>query len=239
MKRGVFARVEALPDSSWRTLYAVGSLLALLYVVMIVVPIALLIGAPQPPASGGAAVLEYIASHKGVYLTELVCFVGLSVPALGVFLAVSVSLKEVSKSVAALGGLIGIVSEIVALALNASPQSLSGPLVYLSDQYATAGAAQRAALSSAAEGYLASANAVSSAGILTALAILLLSLCMARGVYHRGIAVLGIATGVIGMLFEAIRPQLGALYGLYGILLFAWFVAVGLKLSRLGFGVRE
>ncbi len=217
-------------------LYAVGSLLALLYVIMVVVPLVLLFAAPQPPAAGGAAVLEYIASHRAVYLAELICFVGLSVPALGVFLAVSVSLKEVNKSAAALGGLVGIVSEVVALALDASPQSLSGGLLYLSGQYVTAaGDAQRVALVSAAEGFLATANAVSSAGILTAVGILVLSLCMVRGIFPVGVAYLGIAAGAIGMIFEAIRPQIGALYSLYGLLLPAWFIAVGIKLYGLGF----
>ena len=235
MKEQHSRRMEIRPDASWTSLYAAGSVLALLYVVMVVIPLVLLFAAPQPPASGGAAILNYIASHKGVYLTELICFVGLSVPALGVFLAVSVSLKDTNKSLAALGGLVGIVSEIVALALGSSPQSLNGGLVYLSDQYATAAETQRVALASAAEGFLATANAVSSPGILTALGILLLSLCMLRGVFHRGVAFLGIVAGILGMVFEALRPQIGIVYGLYGLLLPAWFIAVGLKLFKIGF----
>jgi len=220
-------------------LYATGSVLALLYVIMILVPLMLVFAAPRPPATGGEAVLSYIASHKAIYLTELLCFVGLSVPALGVFLAVAVSLKDASKSLAALGGLTGIVSEVLALALGSSPQSLSGGLVYLSDQYATAATeARRVALSTAAEGFLATANAVAPAGILTALGILLLSLCMLKGVYHRRVAILGILTGGLGILLEAIGPQAGLVYGLYGLLLPVWFIAVGIRLFRVGFRVR-
>ncbi len=225
---------------SWTSLYAIGSVLALVYVVMILVPLALIFSTPQPPAQGGTAILNYIASHKAIYYAELICFVGLSVPALGVFLAVSVSLKDVNRNLAALGGLVGIVSEIVALALASSPQSLSAGLIYLSDQYvATTVESQRAALSVAAEGFLANANAVSSAGILTALGILLLSLGMMRGAYRRRVAVLGIVTGVLGMVFEALRLQVGMLYIVYGILLPVWFAAVGVQLFRLGFPERR
>ncbi len=228
--------MNAQTDKSWTSLYAIGSLLALVFVIMVVIPLVLLFTVPQPPAQGGAAVLNYIATHKAIYYIELICFVGLTVPALGVFLAVAVSLKDTHKSLAALGGLIGIVSEVVALALGSSPQSLSGGLIYLSDQYvATSGEAQRSVLSAAAESFLADANAVSSAGILTALGIFLLSLCMFRGGYRRWVAVLGTATGALGMVFEALRPQVGALYGLYGTLLPVWFVAVGLRLFQLGF----
>ena len=236
MKRHLSSNLRTQPDASWGSLYGAGSALALLYVAMFLVPLVLIFTSPQPPAFGGAAILSYIAAHKAVYLAQLICFVGLSVPALGVFLAVSVSLKDTNKSWALLGGLVGITSEIVALSLGSSPQSLSGGLVYLSDQYIlTAVESQRMALAIAAEGLLAGANAVSSAGILTAVAILILSLCMLRGVYHRGVAILGIAAGVIGIVSEAFRPQIGPIYGIYGLLLPAWFIAVGLRLYKMGF----
>ena len=95
---------------------------AVLFVLLVLVPLALVFLAPVPPTEG-AALLEYIAAHKVVYLTELVCFVGLAVPALVVFSAVAVALKDVNKSVAAIGGLFGIASEVIALALGSSPQS--------------------------------------------------------------------------------------------------------------------
>jgi hypothetical protein len=75
--------------------------------------------------------------------------------------------------------------------------------------------------------------------VLTALGILLLSLCMLRGVFHRGVAILGIVTGGLGIVLEALRPYVGMLYAAYGLLLPAWFVAAGIKLSRLGFGQRQ
>jgi hypothetical protein len=228
------------PDPSWRALYAVGSAAALLYVVMIVVPLVLVFTSPQPPMSGGEAVLRYIASHRAIYLVELLCFVGLSVPALVVFLALSVSLRELNKSLAAIGALFGIVSEVLALALNSSPPSLNGELVYLSGQYTSAATdAQRLALSTAAESLVAGANTVASAGILTALGILVLSVVMLKGVFGKGAAFTGIATGIIGIVSEALRPLIGFAYSLYGLLLLAWFIMVGAKLFLVSRGPRH
>src|SRR5436305_8847516 len=126
---------EASPDPSWRGLYRAGGIAAALYVVLIIVPLVLLNTMPQPPLSGGAATLQYIASHKPVYIIELVSFVGLSLPAMVVFLALYGALKHLNKSYAALGALVGIASEVIALAYNSSPPSLNIGRLYLSDQY--------------------------------------------------------------------------------------------------------
>jgi hypothetical protein len=225
----------ASPDPSRRGLYRVGSVSAALFVVLIIVPLVLIFTTSQPPISGGAATLQYIASHKFVYLTELVSFVGLSVPAMVVFLALYAALKHLNKSYAALGALLGIASEGAALAYNSSPQSLNGGLLYLSDHYVAATtAAQRIALATAAEGLIAVANGVAAAGILTAIGIPILSLVMLKGVFHKGIAYLGIVTGVLGIVCEPLRPLLGLGYAVYGLLLPIWFIAVGWKLYRLG-----
>ena len=227
--------VVASPDPSWRDLYRIGSGSAALFVVLVIVPLVLIFTTPQPPISGGAATLQYIASHKFVYLTELVSFVGLSVPAMVVFLALYAALKHLNKSYAALGALLGIASEVAAMAYNSSPQSLNGGLLYLSDHYVAATTvAQRIALASAAESLIAVANGVAAAGILTAIGILILSLVMLKGVFHRGVAYLGIITGVLGIVCEALRPLLGLGYAVYGLLLPIWFIAVGWKLYKLG-----
>ncbi len=220
-------------DQTWRPLYAIASAAALLYVIMALIPLTLVFSAAPVPSSG-AAVLEYIASHKTVYLVQLIGFAGLSVPALVVFLALGIALKDLNKSVAAVGALIGIASEILALAPPASPQSLHVGLVYLSSQYTAAVSdLQRLPLSSAAEAFIAQANGVSVVGSLTALGILILSLAMLKGLFSRTTAWLGIATGALGICFEILRPMLGSAYIIYGTLLFLWFIAVGIGFYRL------
>jgi Domain of unknown function (DUF4386) len=226
---------EAGPDPSWRSLYRAGGVLAALYIVLIIVPLVLLNTTPQPPLSGGAATLQYIASYKPVYIIELVSFVGLSLPAMVVFLALYVALKHLNKSYAAIGALVAIASEVIALAYNSSPPSLNVGLVYLSHHYVAATTvAQRAAFATAAEGLIAVSNGVNAAGILTALGILILSLVMLKGVFPKGVAYLGIVTGALGIVSEAFRDMIGPGYYVYGLLLPVWFIAVGWKLYRLG-----
>ena len=200
-------------------------------------PVVLVLVAPLPPTQG-AALLEYIAAHKVVYLTELVCFVGLAVPAMVVFTAVAVALKGVNKSAAAIGGLFGIASEVIALALGSSPQSLHGGLVVLSNAYQDAGGdAERAALVGAADALIAATNAVSWAGILTAAAILLLSWLMRTASFFGPVVgTIGVVAGVVGIVSEALRPMIGPGYMLYGLLLPVWFAMVGWKLLHLDSG---
>ena len=112
-------------DLSWRRLYRAGAWASLAYVILVLVPLALLFLAPVPPASG-AAVLDYIGAHRVVYLVELVCFVGLSIPAIVVFCSWTVALWPVDRSLALVGGVFGVGSEITALAVGSSPQSLNG-----------------------------------------------------------------------------------------------------------------
>jgi hypothetical protein len=219
-------------DSSWKTLYLAGSISALLFVIMVIIPITFIFTLPLPPAKGGSAVLIYIAQHKAIYLTELICFVGLSAPALIVFASIAMYFKEINKTISLIGGLIGISSEIIALALGASPQSLNGGLIYLSDQYALASEIQRANLSTAAESLIASTNAVTSAGILTALSILIISIAATMKPGEKYIAYLGIITGISGIISESLRPIIGAAYGFYGILLPIWFIIVGIRLFK-------
>jgi len=221
-------------DLSWARLYRVGGVAGLLFVVMVLIPLGFVLAAPLPPVEGGP-LLAYIAAHRVVYLIELICFVGLSVPALLVFVAVAVALKGVDKSIAVIGGLLGVASEVIALALGSSPQSLHGGLIVLSDASVAAGTdAGRPGLVAAADALIAATNAVSWAGILTAAAILVLSALMGRSEFGRGLAILGVLTGAIGILSETLRPMIGPAYMLYGLLLPLWFALVGRTLLRQG-----
>jgi hypothetical protein len=223
----------ALEDLSWRRLYRAGAWASLAYVILVLVPLALLFLAPLPPASG-AAVLEYIQANQVVYIVELVCFVGLSIPAIVVFCAWAVALWSVDRSLALIGGVFGVGSEITALAVGSSPQSLNGGLLVLSDSYHSASTAQqRAGLAGAADAIVATTNAMPWAGVLTAAGILLLSLAMRRGPFPPTLAMFSTVTGVVGVISEALRPVLESAYLLYGLLLPTWFVVTGWRLWTL------
>ena len=207
---------------------------ALLYVLLVVVPVVLVFVAPVPPTQG-AALLEYIAAHRVVYLVELVCFVGLAVPALVVFTAVAVAVKDVNKSIAAIGGLFGIASEVIALALGGQPAVVARRAGRAQQRLQDAGDdTERAGLASAADALIAATNAVSWAGILTAAAILLLSSIMRTATFFGPVvATIGMLAGAVGILSEALRPMIGPGYMLYGLLLPIWFAMVGWKLLHL------
>ena len=101
---------EASSDPSWRGLYRAGGVSAVLFVVLVLVAIVLVVVAPPPLNSDGATTLQYVASHKVLYITEQALWLAPSVFALAVFLALFLALKHLNKSYAALGALAGIVS---------------------------------------------------------------------------------------------------------------------------------
>jgi hypothetical protein len=219
-------------DRDWWQLYRTGAVSAAVFVLLVLVPIILVVAAPVPPVKG-RALLEYVAEHRVVYLVELVCFVGLAVPALLVFAAVAVAARRISPSLALVGGLFGVGSEIVALAVGSSPQSLHGGIVSLSDAYVATPDAERDSLVAAADALVAIANSMPWAGILTAAGILVLSWVIRRGPFGRALGWFGVVVGVLGILSEALRPLIGAAYFLYGLALPVWFGWVGWKLYRL------
>ena len=225
------------PDPSWRGLYRAGGVSAVLFVVLTIVSIVLAFITPQPQSSGGSlmlpggvATLQYIALNRSVFILDQILFVGPVVLTIVVFLALYVALKHLSKSFAAIGAVVGIVGVVLSLV----PFSIVGGLVYLSDQYVAATTVvQRAVFATAADSLIAQNNIVSVGGILFAVGVLVISLAMLKGVFHKGIAYLGIVTGVVGIICESLRPILGPGYSIYLILLI-WLILVGWKLYRLG-----
>ncbi len=234
MKRAVAIEGElTLNPVSRRLLYRIGGFAAWAYVALVALAIALLFIAPVPPA-GGTALLTYVADHRAVYIVELACFVGLAVPGLIAFAALAVALWDADRSLALLGGVLGVASETAALAVGGSPQSLHGGVMLLADAYAAAtDPATRTALVGAADALASAVNGAPWAGILTAAAIGVLSLLVGRGGLGRAFGAVGLATGVLGIVSEAVRPLIGPAYLLYGLLLPLWFAQVGVRLLRL------
>lgn len=111
-------------------------------------------------------------------------------------------------------------------------------LVYLSDRYLAADPAESEAYAIAAEAIIAENNTPAVAGVLSAFGILLVSIAMLRSTMSRTLAWLGNLTGTLGVVAEALRHAVPAFYWGYGILLWVWFVAVGVALIRLGLRLR-
>ena len=234
MSAGKATRETAVgPNPSWRGLYQVGGVSAGLFVVLLVAAIALAIATEQPPTSGGAATLEYIAAHRAVYVIHQQLWLVPGFFAMVTYLALYVALKHVNKSYAALGAVVGGVAWALTLAMPTT--STGAPaLVYLSDQYATTiDPAQRATFVAAAENLIALNLTPTAVGVLTTVGTLITSVVMLQGVFHKGIAYLGIVTGALGIVSEVLRPVLAGGYGVYGMLLLIWMGAIGWKLHRL------
>jgi hypothetical protein len=58
------------PDPAWSDLYRAGGISAGLFVLLMVTAIALAVAFPQPPISGGAATLDYIAKYRTLYIVH-------------------------------------------------------------------------------------------------------------------------------------------------------------------------
>lgn len=227
------AENQTAPDRSWRDLCRAGGVSAVLFVVLILVAIVLVVVWPPPLNTDGAATLQYVASHKALYITEQVLWLAPSVFAAVVYLALYHALKHLNTTYAALGALAGFVAWVFGLALPTTGGG-AAVLVYLSDQYMTAAtAAQHTAFATAAEVFIAQNNITTAVGILGPVGILITSLVMLKGVFPRGVAYLGIVTGVLGIISEALRPLIGPGYFVYGLLLPTWFLLVGWKLYRM------
>lgn len=221
------------PDPSWRNLYRVGGICAMLAGLLYIAALALDFIAPPAPLSGGAATLQYIASQRSFYILAQTLWLAPSVLLMVTFLALPVALKHLNKSYAAIGALIGIASWALSLAW---PTTGGGghALVYLSDHYVAAtSAAERAAFAAAAEGFIAQNTIPTLIGILQPVGILILSLVMLKGVFHKRVASLGIVTGLLGIVSETLRPIMGISYAVYGVLLILWFLVIGWNLFRL------
>ncbi|MDZ4090767.1 MAG: DUF4386 family protein [Arthrobacter sp.] len=221
------------PDGqTWRQLYVWAGTASVLFVALLILALVLDFAAP-PPVHGGAETLEFIAQNKGVYLAEQLLWIVPNILPVLVFVALFVALAPLDKSMALLATVIGGLSWALILAVPVTSRG-SLVLVYLSDRYTAAGDdAARLRYATAAEAVVAENNTPAVVGVLSALSILLISVVMLRGVLPRTLAWLGIATGGLGVVAEALRHAVPEFYWGYGVLLWVWFVAVGLALIRL------
>jgi hypothetical protein len=233
---------ERLADPAWRPLFVAGAAAAGVAVALYVLALVLFVATPAPPApdAGGVAMLEHVAANQGAYLLKQVLWLAPSLAMMVVALALAVALAPVSKSFALIAGVIGVASWALSFAWPTTGEG-SLAMVVLSDRYAEAGSdAERAAFVAGAETLIALNDLPAVVlGVVQAFGILLLSALMTRGVFPKGLAWLGVATGLVGIVAEALRPMIGWAYAIYGLALFVWLIWVGLALWRLGTGDRD
>jgi hypothetical protein len=214
-------------------LYAVGGVSGILFAVPGLVAMALVAADPPPLSASGAQTLEFVASHRTVYILEQILWLTPCLLAVPVVVALSAAVWHVEKSYALLVGVLGVCSWALGLALPVSGGG-SPVLVSLSDQFTAATtSAQRAVYAGAAESLIAENNTVNAVGVLEPVGILLISLLLLRAALPRWVGWLGVVTGAVGVASESLRPVIGGLYAGCGTLLFVWFVAVGVMLLRL------
>ena len=218
-------------EQPYRTLYRVAGVASLLFVGLLLAALALDVIAP-PPVTGGAETLEFIAGHKAVYVAEQLLWIVPSLLPVVTFLALFIALRYTSPSWALIGAVVGGLPWALLLAIPVSSRG-SLVLVTLSDWYAVAATPEaRASYASAAEALVAENNTPGILGVLAAAGILLVSLVMLRSPLPRTVAWLGIAAGAVGVLSELLRYAVPAFYSAYGLLMWAWFVMVGISLLR-------
>lgn len=221
-------------DPLWSPLYRAGAVAAGLAVILYVAALVIFLITSAPPTVGGAAILEYVNAYRAIYIIRQVLWLAPSLLLMVVVLALTVAPQHLSKSFAMIAGVIAVASWAVSFAWPTTGEG-SLAMVVLSDRYAPATTeAERALFVAGAEVLSALNDAQVVIGVLQTLGILLLSALMLRGAFPKGVAWRGVATGGIGIASEALRPLLGWVYAVYGLLLSVWLLWVAVALWRLG-----
>lgn len=224
---------HATDEPSWQPLIRAGAIGAAIAVVLYLVALVLVFVTEMAPTTGAADMLAYIDENRTLYIVKQSLWVLPSVLLMVTFLALTVVLMPLDRAWALIAGTIGVLSWAGTYMWPTTGEG-SFVLLMLSDSYASAVTdAERAAYLAGAETMIAYNESPAMLGVMQALGILMISWVMLRGAFSRGLAWLGIATGAIGMFCEALRPWLGMVYSLYGILLFVWLIWIGWALWRL------
>jgi len=226
---------DAKVDPSWKGLYKAGGISAILYIVL-----ALLIPTVQVLTKsyfsttaeyGGAEFLQFIAENRTWWLIAQTLVLGSSILAIVSFVALFAALKNIDKSYAAVGAVVAVTCQLLFMAYY--PVLLG--TIYLSDKFVMAAADQQALLGAAADSLMAINNAFNPLyESLFGISILIFSLVMLKGVFHKSLAYLGIATCIAALTGLALWPVLNVGYFWWWVFFFVWFTAVGWKLYQLG-----
>ncbi len=221
-----------LPDPSWRKLYLAGGISALLYVFSaLVIPTLMVLIPGYDFKQNGPELLAFIGENKVWWIVLQSLVLETSILVIITSVALFVALSGVDKSIAAVGTVILLTTQILFMAYY--PVLLG--LVYLSNQYGGAGAEQQKVLATAAEALIAQNNAFNPVyESLFGAGIFVISLAMRKGIFHKGVAYLGMAVFFSAIVALSLWPVIGIGYFWWWLVFAIWFVAVGWRLIQLG-----
>jgi hypothetical protein len=222
-------------DPAWRGLYRAGAISAASATVMYVIGLVLVVATEAPPTDPtGAEMLDYVDAHRALYYVKQLLWLVPSLPMMVVSLALAAAGWRVSRSLSLVAGTVSTFAWAGTYAwLTTGEGSLAMPL--LADGYAAASTdLERASFVAGAEMLMAINDMAAPLGVLQTVGILLLGLLMLRGLFPAWLAWLTIVTGVLGIVAEAFRVQLGWAYAVYGLLLFVWLIGTAVVLWWMG-----
>jgi hypothetical protein len=233
-QQGTDAR-SAPSDGKW--LYRVGGIAALLIGIGYVLTIPLFVSVAAPAAAGEAR-LAYLAANAKVWWAILDLMVGTDLLWIPVALALYVALKDVNKHAMLLASAFMILFVVLDLAVTWT--NYAG-LLMLSQSYTVATtAAEKAALGAAAryaDGVLGSGLEALFAMAILAAGILIAGLVMLKGIFNKTTAILGVVTGVLGILSIVVPYVVGPLSVAImaaSVCTTVWACFVGFGLWKLG-----
>lgn len=108
---------EFVPEPSWKTLYRLGAVAVVLYLVLgMIVPALLYMSKKYDTSMNGEAILRFIAANRAWWILTQSFILFPSVFAIVAFLALFVALKQLHKSFALIGVTLCIASQVLFLA---------------------------------------------------------------------------------------------------------------------------
>ncbi len=221
-------------DKSWKYLYRIGGISAWLYVIVaLIIPFFLYVDNTALSHMYRGEDIIHLINTKGhlwwiVLQTTVLCA---SFFAIITFTALFFSLKNVQKSYAIVGCMLGIVIHILFVAYY--PVLLG--LGYIADHYMIAIESEKEELSAAAASLIAINNAFNPLyESVFAVSIFLVSIAMLKGVFRKLEAYLGVFTAISAFVALSLWGVIGLGYFWWWVFFIIWFLIVGWRLFRLG-----
>lgn len=223
-------------SSDWVLLYRIGSIGAIAYILSITLTTTMFIVSDYDTELSGVAHLVYISEHRTWWMLLQGLVLGTNALLIPTFMALYPALVNLDRSNTAIGVVLGISCMILFIAYFPPVNGL----VYLSDEYVNAVTPEaRSALAGGAEALVAQMNVYGPSDTLLGVAVLFISIVMLKGVFHKTIAYLGIATFVVSVVGAMLKPVLGVAYLWWWLLFILWLAAVAWKLWQFGWQTRR